>query len=428
LRDPASDETCLFQKDCALFELKQKELEPLSFLAVDLERRIMGRPRKKAKKSASQKRTRSKTSDKLRALIVEIAALRVTETECAAEMERFNDRDLPEFNQFLKTNHSEQQKELTALLNEIEIHETTLEEAELACMSGEFRSAEEAIIEIEKEVREDFNHPMQGDEDFDGPAPSGKPPEEVIHFLFESFLEEVKGINPDKLDQETYDRYREDFEATFAHVADGNHAAFEKAMLRLATDDSDSSQSAAKIVFRRLARRLHPDHSSEFGEVEKALWNEAMNCYKVFDTGGLETVEMKLQIHLEETITPAQTPALRRYRDELQWQVESLRDELEWATSHPAWKFSLKRKTKALFKSMQQNIEEAIREAGHRLKVLKTIFKEAKRFTAAKQKSRNAQKKAPSKKVARPAKTSVKSSKRPPMREEFVAVQEEFPF
>ncbi|HQW28930.1 MAG TPA: hypothetical protein PK529_07075, partial [Verrucomicrobiales bacterium] len=71
----------------------------------------------------------------MRALIVEIAALRVTETECAAEMERFNDRDLPEFNQFLKTNHSEQQKELTALLKEIEIHETTLEEAELACMS-----------------------------------------------------------------------------------------------------------------------------------------------------------------------------------------------------------------------------------------------------------------------------------------------------
>ena len=62
------------------------------------------------------------------------------------------------------------------------------------------------------------------------------------------------------------------------------------------------------------------------------------------------------------------------------------------------------------------------------MKVLKTVFKEAKRFTTAKQKSRNAKKKARSEKVARAAKTSVKSPKRPPAREEFVAVQEEFPF
>jgi hypothetical protein len=381
---------------------------------------------KKRKKPDGKKKIRSKTTDKLHALLSEITSLQARVVEQSTDLERFREGDLPQFTQWLETNHSEERKMLEELLKETEILSVAIDEAEFAYSMGEFRTQAEAIVAVEKEIRKEFT---RLDEVAEAAEASGKPPEEVVDILFESFLYEVKGIDPGELDGETYDRYRADFAATFDHVEEGNRAAFEKAILRLAVSDNDEDHAGAKVVFRRLVRRLHPDHHLDFGDFEKSLWNEAMKCYEIFDTAGLETIELRLQIHLRETFSPAQTPALRRYRDRLKEKLEDIRDSLEVARTHPGWEFSLRKKTKAFLKFMHRELEQAIYDTSERLKSLKTLFNLAKR-TAPKKKTpkttkKQAAKKSPTSRKSAPAKKQPGRSHRT---EEPDWTQGEFPF
>lgn len=380
---------------------------------------------KKRKKTAGDKRIRSKTTDKVQSLLAEINSLQAQVDGQTTDLERFTERDLPEFTQWLETNHSEKRKTLEEILHETEILSASFEEAEFAYSMGDFRTHAEAVVAFEEGIREEFTRQK---EEAEAAAVSGKPPEGVIDELFESFLMEVKGLDPDALDGETYDRYRADFAATFDHVEEGNRAAFEKAILRLAASDNDEDHAAAKVVFRRLVRRLHPDHHLDFGEFEKSLWNEAMKCYEIFDTEGLETIELRLQIHLREPFSPAQTPALRRYRDYLKERFEDILDSLEDARIHPGWEFSLKKKTKAFLKSLQRELEGAIAEATKRLNSLKTLFNLVKSSVPARRtrspKKKQSAKKSPAAKKKAPA----KKAGRKPRTEEPATMQGEFPF
>lgn len=385
---------------------------------------------KKRKKSEGNKRIRSKTTNKLQSLLTEITSLQARVEDHRTDLERFTERDLPEFTQWLETNHSEKRKTLEEILHETEILSASLEEAEFAYSMGEFRTHAEAVVAFEEEIRKEFTSQKEKAE---AAAVSGKPPEDVVDILFESFLSEMKGIDPDELDGETYDRYRAEFVATFEHVEEGNRAAFEKALLRLAASDNEDDHAAAKVVFRRLVRRLHPDHHLDFGEFEKSLWNEAMKCYEIFDTEGLEHIELRLQIHLREEFSPAQTPSLRRYRDRLKERLEDILDALEDARIHPGWEFSLKKKTKALLKSLQRELEGAIVEATDCLRALKTLFNEAKRSVPARRtrrpkKKQAAKKSSAPKKKAPAGKTSPKQAGQAPGTGEPDWMQGEFPF
>jgi hypothetical protein len=152
-----------------------------------------------------------------------------------------------------------------------------------------------------------------------------------------------------------------------------------------------------------------------------------MICYELSDTEGLETIELRLQIHLREEFSPAQTPALRRYRDHLEMRLDDVLDSLEEARIHPAWEFSLKRKTKAFLKSMQRELEEAILEASLRLKALRNLFNRAKRSMPVR-KTRSAKKKPAPKKKPPAKKSAPMQTARGSSPAEPTSVQEEFPF
>lgn len=392
----------------------------------------MGKPRKTGKKKPDQKRFRAKTSDKLSALLSEVAALEEQEQACVVKLKQFHERDFLQFQAWLEENYSEDQKQLKKILQETEIYEEALEEAESAFYVGDFNTFEEALVHLEEEVREDLEKDSWLDDDDDFGA---GPPKEEVDFLFQSFLEEVKGLDPAALNAETLDRYRAEFETGFEQATKGNFEAFAESILRLAGDDPKSDQSAAKLVFRRLVRRLHPDHHPEFGEREKALWNEAMACYKEFDTDGLEIVELRLCILREEKITPAQTPILRRYRDHLKYNVEDMQDEIEEITHHPAWNFSLKRKVKASLRKMATKFQDALTEAKERLASLKHLFTEAKKATKRRRKRSpvkpaptSKKTKAPARKVAKPARKAAKNAPSAAAKEKESMTQEEFSF
>ncbi|MBP6600554.1 MAG: hypothetical protein KA250_02040 [Verrucomicrobiales bacterium] len=401
----------------------------------------MGKPRKTGKKKPDQKRIRTKTSDKLSALLSEVTALEGQEQACTIELKQFHECDYFQFQQWMEENYSEEQKELQKIVRETEIYEEALEVAETAFSLGNFTTFEEALLHVEEEIRKDFEDDSWSDEEFDrdeedneASSDAGRP-EEESDFLFRSFLEEVKGLDPETLDQETRDRYRTQFEASFEHATQGDFEAFAKSMLRLAGEDPQSDQSAAKVVFRRLVRRLHPDHHPEFGEREKALWNQAMACYKEFDTAGLELVELRLCILLEEKITPSQTPILRRYRDRLKFLVEEMRFEIRDATDHPAWNFSIKRKAKASLRKMAKEFNEALTEARERLAELTSLFTDATRATKRRQKRSPAKSAPSSKKAKAPAKKATKPTKKSARRATTAAAkqkpsmtQEEFSF
>jgi hypothetical protein len=329
----------------------------------------MGNPKKRGKKAAGAKRMRSSSSEKIRALLERIPVLECREHELIAQLEIFEDRDRPEFDEWLGSEFAAERDELKMIEREREI----LELAHLAADGGIFFAAPKnpgkAFVKAEQELREEFAAEDAEAEALDNPA-GYDPSDELIDEMLDSFLEEVRGLDPNMLDTESYARMREDFVASFEHVKAGNRTAFEKAILRLGVDQSEGNVSEAKSVFRRIVRELHPDRKEEFGEVEKKLWNEAMLLNEARDAEGLKLIEIRIKVHRHQAISPSETPLVRRYQKQLQDRIFLREQALLDAQEHPAWEFSKKKGRKNHLKSLARGFIDCLQQAREHLEDL----------------------------------------------------------
>jgi hypothetical protein len=374
----------------------------------------MGNPRRKKYPAGGLKKVRRTTDDKIRTVMREVQELEILAKRKGETLKQFTEQDHPAFNQWIDEHLGDDRKALCQLLDDIDFHESVLDEAGFAFAMGHFCSLNAAIQAVRARMSkepDDEPHP----EEVPGRSPLEDMPEWMADELLDEFLMETRGLDASDLDSEEYENVRAEFFDSLQHLADGNPAAFEKALHRIGSDRSETNLSAVKVVFRRLVKRLHPDHNGDLDEPEKALWNEAMTAYQSNNAAALETIEVRLALLRQEDLLPGQIPALRRYRDGLTDEVEYLADELRTARQHPAWEFSAKKKTESYTQKMRREFRHEIERARARLKELSWIFTRAEKGTNRRKKKRKpASKKAKAKKSAATRKEPGTASPPPP--------------
>ncbi len=316
---------------------------------------MSGNPRRK-KKADKSKRIRQSTVGKLRHLADDARRLRDRRRKLRVEIDRFQDQDLPKFDRWLDEHLGKERKELDDLQDHFDAANNLYHEAWLAVDLGEYPTFAKAHAALK--VEEDTRHPEDGDDLPEDGLP--QPPPEMIDFMFSVFMSDVRGVEVDEMDDDAYEKARDEFASSFEHAASGNHAAFEKALLRTGVDDSDANRGVVKSLYRQLAKRLHPDHNGDLEGEEKEIWESAMASYQALDPVGLRQCEVELCLIRGEDVPPPMGEALRVFRDELSWQIGQLEEELVELRDHPAWGFSIKRSSKSLLTRIRRDIAEAI--------------------------------------------------------------------
>ncbi|MNK98598.1 hypothetical protein D3C87_1189670 [compost metagenome] len=116
----------------------------------------------------------------------------------------------------------------------------------------------------------------------------------------------------------------------------------------------------AKALYRRLARRLHPDVKKASAKVTEAwvlqTWLKVQDAYKREDATALERLDLICLIRMEE-LNQLSLDEIRAGGAALTQEFEDLRFSIRDLKKHPAWKFS----TKRAFDSLRSKIREKIR-------------------------------------------------------------------
>jgi len=301
----------------------------------------------------------------------ETLALRRQERELRALRNQFHESDHPAFDAWMEACFAQERQEAIQLHEKADELEDLLDEANLAYRSGEFSSLREALAaEMDRAEEEDWDFEEEMEPGASGP--DGSMPEEVADFLFAQFMAGARGVDAARMDPAAYAKAKADFMATFEKAQAGDRLGFEKSLLKTGADDSEENVREVKTVYRRLAKRLHPDASGSWEESEKNLWEEASKAYEALDLRGLHQVDLILTLERGEKVPSIRQRELRCLHDELCYRISDLTLELTELRAHPGWEFGKRKKTKAFRGRIQSDLDEAIHAGRMRLKTLET--------------------------------------------------------
>ena len=344
------------------------------------------------KKQVARSRTNSgrgrRGSGSSATIPVETLALQRQERELRALADQFHDGDRPAFEAWMDACFGQERAEAARLHEKADELATILDEADLAYESGEFGSLSAALAaEMERAKEDDFPADMKS-----GASSADAMPDEMADFLFAQFMAEARGIDAASMDPAAYAKAKADFMASFEKAQAGDRVGFEKSLLKTGADDSAENVREVKAVYRRVAKRLHPDASGSWDEGEKRLWDEASRAYEALDLGGLHRIDLILTLERGEQVPASRNRELRRLRDELRDLVFDLTSELTTLRAHPAWEFGKRKKTKAFRDRIQSDLDELIHAGRTRLKRLEMEIRSIlgpKRKTKTKAKARS---------------------------------------
>lgn len=114
----------------------------------------------------------------------------------------------------------------------------------------------------------------------------------------------------------------------------------------------------ARACYRRMASRLHPDRGGEWTPARERLWHEVQAAWAQRDGDWLMRLEAEWEIQTE-VLSP--TSGVSRLRD-ARYEVEAARRDadrkLRVYRADPAWRFSLKKKTKAFHDKIERIVRD----------------------------------------------------------------------
>jgi hypothetical protein len=299
----------------------------------------------------SKKPAAKKAANPLQRLVASVAKRLREYREERAALKRFEDDVVPAFQAWVETRFKKEREEAFALQIEID----DLQETLFRLHEGASESLDEIRAGV-KEERETMNAARA-----EG-APMPPPPDDMMEDLFETFLQQTRGLDPWDLDEEEYERTYAGFRESFRHAADGNKTAFERSLLGLVADRSPGHVKLVNSAYRRVAKMLHPDKHSDHDEDTKELWELLRQAKEGNDLETIERIETEWRILRSAAFAETDTPRLKQLQSQLRDDFHDLKDLREHLEAHPMWGATSAKPTKAIEKRVKREIAEEVRE------------------------------------------------------------------
>jgi hypothetical protein len=221
------------------------------------------------------------------------------------ESERYHSQDKPLFSQWLSANFGAQLTELRDLQTELFEAQRLVNEVQQEYFYGGHRSIESAY----RRVLHRRAHPEE--EEAEQPPAGDEPPPDEPHASHE---------------QNPTDEFWERF-----HNLNNAHAK--------SSPPHNESRARLKDLYRKLARRLHPDNGQKITPREKELWHQTQDAYDNGQVEVLETILAQLEIN-DAGAKNATISTLLQLTASLRQRLRSLRRELSSLRGDMAWGFS----------------------------------------------------------------------------------------
>jgi len=172
--------------------------------------------------------------------------------------------------------------------------------------------------------------------------------------LFQEWVQKFLGTNPDKMDDDAYTTTFEVFKAHMfkpgredmpSHSLPRQQAQADRPSSFVNEEQELQEEAAAvdarvKSLYRKLVRRLHPDHRSD-GEIAVSnLWHEVQEAYAAGDVARMEILLALSDIKANALGDQTSLAQMRNVRAELQRSLGALEKSVAEAEDEEAWNFA----------------------------------------------------------------------------------------
>ncbi len=143
-------------------------------------------------------------------------------------------------------------------------------------------------------------------------------------------------------------------------------------------------KKSARDLYRKIVRRLHPDHHGHMNEAQKNLWNEAQKAYRDHDVNALHGILSRCGEGEGEGGIGNQTPVsvIRQLILHFQKTTRSVGQEVRRVKSDLAWGFEQSVRDPRFVRRIKQDLEDTIREAEWHLRGLQGTLSNLERAAA----------------------------------------------
>ena len=312
---------------------------------------------------------RQKAASECRQMLAKVEKARL-------EWKRFEREDQPAFGRWLAANFGQLLTELRELESRALEKETLVElvEEEMMFGGGSPQRAYDRVMKRRANPSQEHDETDPGDE----PPPDGpdfeerNSTEEADREMFEDAISAFMGIDPDQLDQATYDRMFREFREQVLGEEDSDRPS--SADRPSAAKKPSSDETRIKEIYRVLVRRLHPDLRADQDAGVSALWHEVQEAY---EAGNLDRLETLLALtDLESNRTGAHTSLfqLKSVLAELGRSLRALQKSLRGARREPAWNFARITDHTEVRNRMRRELESSRSELKARLSHVEAIL------------------------------------------------------
>lgn len=167
--------------------------------------------------------------------------------------------------------------------------------------------------------------------------------------LFQEWVRKFLGTNPDKMDDQAYETSFAAFKAHMFSQPSRPPSKLDRAKqaeiplletAELETEADVTIDERVKILYRRLARELHPDTRAD-GSVEvSSLWHEVQEAYAAGDVARMELLLALSALQAENLEKESSMCELQLVLENLSRSLRALTKSVEEAEKEDAWDFA----------------------------------------------------------------------------------------
>jgi hypothetical protein len=264
---------------------------------------------------------------------------RTAYSKAEAEWIRFNEEELPAYQQWFRQHCGARMSELRRILQQISYKQMLIQQVDY-----ESRRTGKLLGECYHEVKYRLEHPEEFKdrdyEDFEEEAQDMPPGDE----------EDIDDCEPpdpgDEIDEE-YEELFKEFEPYIRAALSGTGLLEEEeddeeeeAMQRL-REEKEKRRITVRAVFRDIARMLHPDAGGNMDEMNKRTWVSAQRAYAAGDLDQLELIRSHIWLNGDiNALKDASVSHILNLTDAFRASLKALRTVLRRIRKEdPAWGF-----------------------------------------------------------------------------------------